>query len=386
MTELDIIICGGGMSGLSLAYYLSMEPSLAEHKILIIDPEKKHKNDRTWGFWENGSSVFDPILSAQWSKVRLKGSEGAIHLLNLENYSYKLLRGIDFYDFVLAHLSKCENIKFAYETVLSINELKNGALVKTAVGDFFANWVFDSTFKLNLKDAANQNMLQHFKGAVIECKEDTFDSTLPDLMDFSVPQHDGEARFIYVLPFTARRALIEYTVFGEELLSQETYDRELFQYLDKNINSSYEVLEEEFGVIPMSDVPTAEFPSEHVIRIGIAGGSTNPATGYTFANTQKRLRELVKFLIENGTPIKKQSLWSKRHTLYASVLLNVLLKKRLPAAKVFEELFVKNTPSQVFKFLGGETTFIEELKIMSSTRIKHFGAAAIEVLKSKLLR
>jgi lycopene beta-cyclase len=57
----DYIICGGGMSGLSLAYQLSIS-KLSNKKILIIDPERKTKNDRTWAFWEKIDNPFDHIL------------------------------------------------------------------------------------------------------------------------------------------------------------------------------------------------------------------------------------------------------------------------------------------------------------------------------------
>jgi lycopene beta-cyclase len=384
MNKYDIVICGGGMSGLSLAYYLSLEQSLRTKKILIIEPENKTRNDRTWAFWQKGKSAFDKILSASWEKVVLKPSIGESIVMDLKNYRYKLIRGIDFYDFVQNHLQNFSNIEFAMERVIEINDFGETAVVATDENKYEAQWVFDSTYKLNLRDKKNQNMLQHFKGVVIQTKDEVFDPSTPDLMNFTIPQKDGEARFIYVLPFSETKALIEFTVFGEELLSQEEYDSQLYGYLDNELNSSYQVLEDEFGVIPMSDVPTNEFPSPRIVRIGIAGGSTNPSTGYTFANTQKRLQEIVNALVVKRSPVLKQSWWRKRHHFYASVLLNVLIQKRYPAAEVFEELYRKNRPTQVFKFLGGETNFLEEVKIMWSTRKRHFGMAALEVMKSKL--
>lgn len=385
MNKYDIVICGGGMSGLSLAYYLSLEQALKKKKVLIIEPENKSKNDRTWGFWQKGKSDFDGILAGSWSQVVLKSSEGERILMSLGDFKYKLIRGIDFYNFVKNHLLNFNHIEFAMESVVKIDDTGEKAIVITDENQYQADWVFDSTFKLNLKDDRNQNMLQHFKGVVVQTKEAKFDPKTPDLMDFTVEQKAGEARFIYVLPFSETKALIEYTVFGEKLLSQAEYDQELQKYLEINIESGYQILEEEFGVIPMSDVPTNEFPSARVVRIGIAGGSTNPSTGYTFANTQQRLQELVKALVVKKSPVLKLSLWQKRHHFYASVLLNVLLEKRYPAAEVFEELYRKNKPSTVFRFLGGETNFAEELKIMWSTRKRHFGIAAFEVIKNRLL-
>jgi lycopene beta-cyclase len=43
----DYIIAGGGMAGLSLAFYLN-ESRLRDKKILIIDRDAKIENDHTW--------------------------------------------------------------------------------------------------------------------------------------------------------------------------------------------------------------------------------------------------------------------------------------------------------------------------------------------------
>lgn len=385
ISKYDIVIAGGGMAGLSLAYYLTQNVKISNLQILIIDPSQKVSNDRTWGFWQKQKSAFDHLLTASWTKVVFKSSQGEVLPLDLENYQYKLLRGIDFYDFVKRTLKQFPNVTFLREKVINIDDQTDKVLVTTESKKLEADWVFDSTFKLDLSNPDNQNMLQHFKGAVIETTEEVFDPELPDLMNFSVPQKNDECRFVYVLPFSKTKALVEYTLFTEELLSEEAYDEELYSYIKEHISKDFTVVEDEFGIIPMSDVQTTEFPSERVVRIGTAGGGTNPATGYTFANTQNRLQELVTQLAESGSPIKPKTWWEKRHHLYAAILLNVLLNKRYLAAVVFEELYKKNPPALVFKFLDGATSFAEELKIMWSTRIYHFGLAAIDVLKRRLL-
>ena len=53
MTKYDYIIAGGGLSGLSLAYYLN-HSTLRNKSVLIIDQDDKTKDDRTWSFWEKG--------------------------------------------------------------------------------------------------------------------------------------------------------------------------------------------------------------------------------------------------------------------------------------------------------------------------------------------
>ena len=382
----DYIICGGGMAGLSLAYYLKTS-TLAHHSILIIEPQEKDKNDRTWAFWENTENTFEQILYKRWSSVCFVDADGKSQVLDIKNYQYKLLRGIDFYNFVIGELKKFGNIEWLKDSVKSIDDNDNFATVTTTNGtQFQAKYVFDSTYKLKLDNRKNHNLLQHFKGLVIKSVEPIFNPSLPDMMNFGVEQYN-DCRFIYVLPFDEHTAIVEYTLFTENLLQEKEYDIELKKYISEKLQlSNYQILEEEFGVIPMSDEPTNEFPSKHVVRIGTAGGYTNPATGYTFQNTQKRLKGIVESLEKTGSPIIKDAWFKKRFLFYASVLLNVLEQKRQPAAEVFTRLYERNHPSQIFKFLDGETNFWEEIKIMYSTKKPIFIAAVFDVIKRKFTK
>jgi lycopene beta-cyclase len=208
---------------------------------------------------------------------------------------------------------------------------------------------------------------------------------VPEMMNFGIPQKEAECRFMYVLPFSKNKAILEFTVFSERLLSEKEYDQGLFEYIEKNLKlTDYKILEEEFGVIPMSDIKTQDIVSNRIIRIGTAGGATNPATGYTFSNTQKKLKKIVRTLETGENDFEKESFWQKRHLLYASTLLNVIKQKRHPMAEVFDQLFAKNPIEKVFKFLDGETNLMEEIKIMWSTPKTKFGIAFISVVMKKL--
>ncbi|RZK28105.1 MAG: FAD-dependent oxidoreductase, partial [Hymenobacter sp.] len=57
----DYLLVGGGAAGLSLAYHLAQEPSLASKRVLLIEPEAKDQNDRTWSFWADAPTPFDGL-------------------------------------------------------------------------------------------------------------------------------------------------------------------------------------------------------------------------------------------------------------------------------------------------------------------------------------
>ena len=381
MKHFDYIICGGGMSGLSLAYYL-VNSKINNKRILIIEPQDKNQNDRTWAFWDKGSNPFEEIVYRKWDSVNFYNTKGQKQHLDIGEYTYKVIRGIDFYKFIIPQLNKSNSVTWLKDSVEKIEDKGSFASVKTKNGKTFkADYIFDSTYKLKLNLPQNYNVLQHFKGIVIKTEEPCFNSEIPDMMNFGVEQKNDECRFIYILPFDEKTALIEYTLFSESLLTQEEYDAELNDYIVNNLKlTNHTILEEEFGVIPMTDEATEEFPSKRIVRIGTAGGTTNPATGYTFNGTQKRLQEIVLQLEKTGNPALKSNWWQRRHLLYASVLLNVIVKKRYPIGDVFSQMYTKNKPEVMFSFLDGDSNFFQELKLMASTPIQHFGLAALQTI------
>ncbi|GAB3561348.1 lycopene cyclase family protein [Spirosoma luteolum] len=382
MKKYDFIITGGGMAGLSLAYYLA-HSSLGSRSILILDQAPKTQNDRTWCFWERGEGVFEPIIYRSWDAVSFHGPSYQGDL-GLGDYRYKMLRGIDFYEFVGAELARFPTIERRQATVNRIKDTPQGGFVIADDEPYIADFVFDSTHQLTLTDPANQNLLQHFKGWVIETRNNCFDPDKPEIMDYRVDQQ-GDCRFVYILPFAPNRALVEFTLFNETLLTDGEYDAVLHRYIDEHLDTGgFDIVEVETGVIPMSDVETSERPSEHIVRIGTSGGYTKPSTGYTFQRTQRYLRELVDNLVQTGDPTRQQSLFSRRFKLYDSIFLNVLARRRYPADELFTRIYVRN-PERVFTFLDEDTRLSEEFRLFATMPTRPFLRALVDVLRHKLV-
>jgi lycopene beta-cyclase len=381
----DFIIAGGGMSGLSLAYKLCIS-NVKFDKLLIIDKDKKTQNDRTWAFWEKESSVFDDVVSQKWNSIKIADNKGIVKQYPLKKYTYKLIRGIDFYKKTLSYLENHPKVTFAYSEIESISETKNSCIIKTNIGEeYSAPLVFDSISKLDLTQKNRLHFLQHFYGEVIKFDEDIFDTAAPEMMNYDVEQKEGESRFMYLIPFSKREALLEFTIFSENLLEKEEYKSLLDEYLEKRFKEKkYTIEEEEYGVIPMSNADIEINRNSKIIKIGTAGGSTHPATGYTFAGTQKHLDEIVRSLENDFNLSKLRPALSQKYTIYASTLLQVMKNKDLAMDEVFSEMFVKNNVDDVFDFLGAESTFLQELKIMWNTPIVYFGKAFFQTLFSRI--
>ena len=86
------------------------------------------------------------------------------------------------------------------------------------------------TFDSRPPRASRNAMLQHFLGQEIEVDRPVFDDSTAILMDFRVDQSHG-MHFIYLLPFSPTRALVESTSFSTKILEEEFYIDSINQYL-----------------------------------------------------------------------------------------------------------------------------------------------------------
>ena len=368
------------MAGLSLAFYLN-ESRLRDKKTLIIDRDAKNENDHTWCFWETGEGAFEKQVFRRWQGVWFHGTRGFSKFLDLGEYEYKMIRAARFYEFIFEKIKGNPNFRFLRAEIKSIENES----VKTDEGEFRAKeFIFDSFTRKTYDNPKYQNLWQHFHGWLIETEREAFHSDEPTLFDFRVEQA-GDCRFVYILPFSQNKALIEFTVFSESLLKQSEYEENVGKYISKILKiEHYQTLETEAGVIPMSDEPHEEFPAQKIIRIGTAGGYVKPSTGYSFQRTQRRLQKLVEDLEKDEIPNPQSPIPNWKGYL-DSVLLNVFLTKKHAADDVFTCLFAKNKTERILKFLDEDTSFSEDLRIMKTVPLNAFTKAAITTQIKKLV-
>ena len=375
----DFIIAGSGCAGLSLLYQLLQEPTLQNKSILIIDKDEKNSNDRTWCFWEKNPGAFESIVHAKWNTLEFLSTDYKAQL-NLASYTYKMIQGIDFYNFVINLAKKFPNVSFLKEPITSISSNVNSATIITEENTYTGNYIFNSTAIFNPKMTEKNSLLQHFKGWVIETKEPVFDSEIGRLMDFSVSQENGTT-FMYVLPISKTKALIEYTLFSKKILTKEKYTLALEKYIKEDLNiTDYTITHEEFGVIPMTLAKFKKNPIKNVINIGTAGGFTKASTGYTFQFIQKDIAKIVKNL-KLGKKINTENSFKKQqYAWYDRTLIDVLLTEKMSGKKVFSMIFNKNEPEKILAFLANESRFIDDISIMSSLPIGAFLTSGIKQL------
>jgi len=360
--KFDYIIVGSGLAGLQLAYAFSLDPFFKNLKIAIIDPSSKKTNDKTWCFWEKGLGQWDEVITRSWNQGEFISTKAHINL-ELSPYAYKMLRSIDFYNFIRAALKDKTNIDFIIDEIQEIEESKSIALGKK--GKYIATHFFDSRIDSDyLVDENSTKIFQHFKGFHIKTKASVFDKSTFTMMDFRIKFPDSTS-FTYILPLNDSEALIEYTFFTPFLTEESIYDKYLNIYIKDVLKvDEYEIIGTENGVIPMTDYNFHKASSPKVTKIGTAGSWVKGSTGYSFKHTEKKVAQIIQNIKTGKDP--KNNLLNNRSRWYDAIFLDVLNRHNDLGEELFTKFYSKNSPQEIFRYLDEETNLTEELKIMFS--------------------
>ncbi|MBJ6107607.1 lycopene cyclase [Hymenobacter sp. BT523] len=366
--DYDYLIVGGGAAGLSLAYHIAQEPRLARKKVLIIEPEAKAQNDRTWSFWADAPGLFDGIVAHEWRQIAFR-SPGFERVIDLGRYRYKTINGLDYYRFVQRALADNPQFTIVRGTVIDLEDVADGVRVRSSCGDFRARYAFDSRppdLAALRRPEKHRYLLQHFVGWEIETDHDAFDPATVEFMDFRGEQHH-EARFMYVLPFSARKALVEYTLFSENPLPKVEYEAALRQYLSTTLGlADYRIAAEEVGAIPMTDHPLPARNGPHIINLGTRGGRAKPSTGYAFKRIQQHSARLVTALASTGHPPPDPTGDQWQFRLFDTLLLDIMRRRGETTRDIFRQLFERNPVERIFRFLDETTSWADNFRIMNS--------------------
>jgi lycopene beta-cyclase len=383
----DYLVVGGGAAGLSLAYYLAQEPRLASKRVLLIEPTAKDQHDRTWSFWADEPGVFDEVAAHEWHKIAFR-SLGFERIFSLKKYTYRTLRGLDFYQFVHRALAALpQQFTLVRGEVADLANTATGVQARTTTGQVFtANYAFDSRPPaIEPQPATYRYLLQHFVGWEIETTHDVFDPQVMEFMDFRGPQHH-EARFIYVLPFSPRRALVEYTLFSPTPLAKNAYEEQIAEYIQHTLGlaaNQYHVVAEEVGAIPMTDHPLPARVGAHIINLGTRAGRAKPSTGYAFQRIQAQSARVVRALAATGHPPADPTGDKWQFRLFDTLLLDIMQRQGEQTRTIFTQLFERNPVERIFQFLDEKTSWADNLRIMNSVSAGPFLRSIVQVVRGQ---
>ncbi len=273
MSRRDYIIVGGGLQGGLLALVLRhIQP---DARVTVLERAAKPAGNHTWSFHAgdlpaDAEAFVRPLLAAEWQGYQVAFPNYARRVPT----RYAAIRSERFAE--VLEKSGCE-LRVGTEVVsLSKNH------VRLADGtELAARCVIDARGP-EAADPPHRAGYQKFVGLEIET-ERPWPDALPTVMDATVSQDDGY-RFVYTLPFTPHRVLVEDTYFADgPALDTAAVRERVGHYIESRNVGRWVVVREEAGVLPMpwAGGRIAVDPAGPLVA-GYAGGWLHPATGYSF--------------------------------------------------------------------------------------------------------
>tara|TARA_B100000029_G_scaffold455806_1_gene483343 strand:- start:484 stop:1644 length:1161 start_codon:yes stop_codon:yes gene_type:complete len=361
--QFKYIIVGAGTAGLHLINSMVDDKFFKNKKILLIDKSFNKTEEKCFSYWEKGEGKWDKIITKSWLKSQFITEHKKINL-KLKDYTYKMIKSNDFYEYVKKKVSKYDNIELLKDDILKIRKEEGNVIVVGSRSNYVCDHVFDSRITENIDIDKHISLKQHFKGWVIKTKESVFKPKTFTIMDYRIGDNN-KTSFTYVLPISKNKALIEYTYFTPNLVDSKEYDHNLHQYINEILKiKNYKIINQEYGIIPMTNFPFFQQSIDKITKIGTAGGWVKPSTGYSFKNCERNSDKIVKE-IKNGNSLIIIKSKAKYYHM-DKIFLDVLYRNNEFGKKLFYLLFAKNKTDKIFKFLDEQSNFLTDLQIINS--------------------
>ena len=359
-TEYDIIVIGAGLS--SLMFLSKMLKQKTKLSVLVLEQKKSITNNQSFCVWE-GPGLID--IEKQF-KLRAKHRWEKILI---ENNGEKIKKDIQPYHYVYhdghATLKKLSRqIKGQVETLYNtkvkrVNEMGKKIQVASSNGNFSSRYIIDSRPKIEKNEIKSDYMQQAFIGNEIEVKSNYFNKDEATIMSFS--KNKTETEFIYQLPFTKKRALVETTLF-----SKNPDLRKLQQKHKINLKKygNYKVLSSERGIIPMALIETTV--NKRIMKIGTGAGMVRASSGYS-------MRKIANWISDHkGKTIKKNNLLSFKYApnplldFFDKIFLRVIKDYPNKSPDLFFNLFNQSNHKSLIKFLSDKPSWLDIINIIMS--------------------
>jgi lycopene beta-cyclase len=361
----NLAILGGGCAGLSLAMRLA-EAGLTTPSTLVLEKNANYTNDRTWCFWDEENPELKNWADHSWLNFEIKNGIKTF-TKNCRNNAYLMLSAQTFYERSLAKIAENKQgvTMLTNQDILEVTKIHNQTWrIITATGIYTADKVVDTRPNKQIKDE-DSLLWQSFIGFEVEASRDTFDAHTFVLMDFDTTFSEGLG-FVYVIPYSANRALIEYTIFAGQSFTnnqlREYIKPALLKYL-KDIE--YKILRTEYGKLPMGNKKINKTNDPSYIYAGLYAGAARPSSGYAFQRIQRWAKNCAHALISHQlltAPEKDPWILASMDDFF----LNVLKSNPQFSIALFYNFFLRCETPTVIRFLSDHASILDYLFIIAS--------------------
>ena len=353
MSDLDLLVLGGGCAGLSLGVRLAEVPN--DRRTVILEARQVYENDRTWCFWRHRPHRFEHLVSQSWRRMEVSSADRHV-AFDCDSNPYQLIPADRFYAEAQQVIAASNAVSLSSGvTVLAAPFFEDDRWhVSTSAGSLTARSIVDTRPGpgVQTEDAL---LWQSFSGQEVECDAPVFDPNTAGLMHF-ITGRDGDITFRYVLPSSATRALIETTVFGVQRLRPADLAGAQAQAVERLCGSAaVRVLRTESGVLPMGIADHVRVAQPRYVRAGLMNGAARPSTGYAFQRIQS-WAEMTAARIASGRDAQGHEPDPLLRRKMDRLFLQVLRAHPARGPELFTRMFGNAGPDRVIRFLSDRAT------------------------------
>lgn len=351
MAHPEVIIVGGGLAGCVTA--LALRAKRPELRVRLLEQAPALAGNHTWSYHETDISpwfhqLLAPARDAAWATHEVRFPTVARTLGGYASLaSHKLAEAV-------------AQAGVAVQCGVAVQRLDRAAVQLADGSALSAACVIDA------RGGAPPGHVvgwQKFVGLELALDAPAPRST-PLLMDATVPQRDG-FRFVYVLPFSPTRVLIEDTYYSDTPeLDVAALQTGILAYAAQHGYRVREVLRVEQGQLPLvgdGRPQVGEGPFVH----GYRGGWLHPTTGYALPVVARVTELLVEALPQVDTPALRALADEVATQARFAGLLNRLMFRATTPALRWEVMarFYGLPDATVARFYGLATTSRDRLRV-----------------------
>jgi lycopene beta-cyclase len=272
--DFDYVLVGGGLQSGLIA--LALRRYQPEATVAIVERSETLGGNHTWSFHDTDipaemADVVAPLVVQHWEGHEIRFPA---HVRRLAG-GYATITSSRLHEVVTEMVATCEGSTIFFRTTATETSPRRVRFSDSEC--LSARWVIDARGPLDAP--VRKAGFQKFVGLELQFDRPTGPQH-PILMDATVPQKDG-FRFVYTLPLSPERLLVEDTYYSNHVeLDVPSVRERVLQYAQQQGWTGGQVVRAEHGVLP---IPwKQELPqSDEVLQAGYRGGWFHPTTGYS---------------------------------------------------------------------------------------------------------